>query len=421
MAEKVAYRVTTKKVVKPVLPQEETPGQYPSDWFDNHKGEKPRLVIPYKHADVGTLRGVVYGGIQKDTLDIKVAITYLYAVMVKLEVECDDEWKSFGVLIAGAKTTVNPFCMVEVESKQLDLPNQQAGAATEEDDLWMCFYILVQYRLLKVNNVEYEKLLVKRANVHLASLPGAKKSEVHSRKVYAAWLANPMYLRIVAAVDMFFHKFKEHPYAICRYGTLGSRYKDSAALTTLNHITKLTGLQIVDFMMWIFNDNIADELDRMARPDQELEKCDSYTPYMRDLGISDRSPYSAQMNPTFHMFCHALGTLLGSRRSMNARIAGEVDVTNTLTNAEVVAFILNRCPTFVKAYTEDLESVPTAQHKAVAGKMPTGPDPDMWFEYLAKLNFVLPDEIIRFAKERASGLSNIRPDTIGELVYKQLK
>ncbi|AJR28279.1 nucleoprotein [Barur virus] len=421
MSDRVPYRVATKQPVKPVLPQEETPGQYPADWFSTHQNKKPRLVIPYKSKDLDTLRGIVREGIEKDSLDVKVAITYVYNVLKEQEAECDDLWTSFGVEIAQAKTTVHTFCMMEVEEKAVDPPNLQPKPCTPEDDLWMCFYILVQYRLLKVTNTEYEKALIKRANVHISGMPGGKKFDVHSRKMYASWLSNPTYLRLVAAIDMFFHKFKDHPFAICRFGTLGSRYKDSAALTTLNHITKLTGLPITEFMMWIFNENIADELDKMAKPDQELEKCDSYTPYMRDMGLSDRSPYSAQMNPTFHLFCHALGTLMHSRRSMNARIAGEVDVTNAVVNAEVVAFVLNRCPTFTKAYTEDLESVPTVVAKSVVGQMPTGPDPDLWFEYLAQKNFILPEEIKRFAHERASGLTGIRPDTIGELIYKMLK
>ncbi|AJG39228.1 nucleocapsid [Yongjia Tick Virus 2] len=423
MATRGVFRLATGKRVITTLPQDETPGEFASDWFDKHPKQKPRLVIPHKTDDLKLLRQVVKRGLKEGNLSVQTATTYVYKVLSQVELDSEDVWTSFGVEIALAKQRVGPFCMMQVELREEPLANTETATATEDDDQWMVFYILAQYRILKLQNADYERLIINKANNHLSAMKGKadEKQDLDGSKRYGAWVQDPTYLKIVAAVDMFFCKFKDSPWAIVRFGTLGSRYRDATALTTLNHITQRTGLTIDQFMLWIFNDTVADELDRMSREGQELDKHDSYVPYIRDMGLSAKSPYSAQLNPAFHFFCHAIGALMNSTRSINAKLGPEVDLTNTLANAQVVAYALSSCPVMVKAYGTDPQDKPVEDQDTDLGGLPKEPNPSKWYDYLVINNFQLPREIIEYSKTRASVILNPRPGTVGEMISKTLR
>ncbi|WAK77077.1 MAG: nucleoprotein [Longquan Niviventer coninga ledantevirus 1] len=415
MASGATYRVRTKQLVQITSPQEDTPPAYPSKWFESHKGKKPLLVVKYKTSPLDNLRGVVKAGIKGQKLDVQVAVAFLYGVFKDVTGVLADDWNSFGVEIGKAGEAVNPFRLLDVDTKEEDPPNAGTITATKGEDMWLCFFLLSQYRLQKVTNAEYEKILIKKANLHLNAMPEQNEhTSISTKGGFAAYLMNPNYLRVVAALDMFFHKFKEHEFAIMRFGTLGSRYKDCSALTSLNHIKKLTGLSMEDFMLWIFTDSIADDLEQLAQPGQELDKHDSYAPYMRDMGVSDKSPYSAQANPSIHLFCHAIGTLLHSRRSINARMGPEVDTMSTIKNAQVVAYVLSTCPTFAKGFTKSLDTIPGLASKEVMGELPGEPDPDRWFDYLSEQGFKIPLPIEQHSHDAARSLTNLRPDTVGQ-------
>lgn len=64
----------------------------------------------------------------------------------------------------------------------------------------------------------------------------------------------------------------------------------------------------------------------------------SYFAYFMDLGLSNKSPYSAVYNPNVHMFVHVFGSILGRLRSLNARDIEGREISNTLINAIYVEY-----------------------------------------------------------------------------------
>ncbi|AVI57363.1 nucleoprotein [Vaprio virus] len=416
MANQTVYRFSTKKIIAPKLPLESSDARYPADFFQ--KGEMPILVIHYKKEDLPKMRFHVRRGLEDNVLDIKIVNAFLFYVMVEKEpFKIHSEWKSFDIKIAGAGDERHHFCMYQVEIKNEDFPNKDAKDETDESkDKALVFSLLFQYRANRATYDAYKTELCSKATKTVQMIdPNATPLSKTLAGATAAWTSNPNFTKIVAGIDMYFFKNKEAEWADLRFCTLGSRYKDCAALTALSYITQLTSIKIHELLLWIFTERMADEADRLSQEGNEVDQADSYMPYMRDMGISDKSPYSAQMNPALTTFCHVVGCLLDSTRSKNSRLAGEVDRLNSVVNGVVVAYVLSSRPTFVQVYGADASAQQQSiQPNMVMGKMPATPDPDEWFLYLGKSGFVLPQEIKNWFERKAKALTETRSGTIGE-------
>ncbi|AIL31432.1 N [Kumasi rhabdovirus] len=417
------YRTCNHKQVKPVLPQETTPIQYASAWFRANRARKPTLVVGLKNVPlVQTLQHAAQAMIE-GRLTGDIAAATLYKIFKSQKQRLSLDWVSFGVVIGNADTEVCPWDLVNVDERDTQLPNEQINDQIREEDApWIAFYICFLYRYSKATHTDYRDMLYNTAKDH------AKHLSQRAMDIQPGSLAqmknvglDANYNCAIACIDMFHHKFKNLPLSAVRYGTLPSRFKDCSALTTLNHITKLTGLAIEQFMLWVFSSKMADELDQMSKPDEELDQGDSYVAYMRELGVSDRSPYSAQANPSFSLFCHVVGALLGSKRSKNARMGAEVDTVNSVLNGKIVAYVLGTRPSFTKEYSTDKEEDPTgtAEEDVTPGEIPNGANPDEWFAYLSIKGFVLPDEVVHWVKTRVQLLTDVRDGTVGKFLKTQ--
>ncbi|CAN7995453.1 unnamed protein product, partial [Ixodes hexagonus] len=148
------------------------------------------------------------------------------------------------------------------------------------------------------------------------------------------------YIKLVAAPDMFFNRFLDHELAPLRVRTITSRYKNCAIIGDLSHTRLLTKLTMAGVMVWMFITQLQDEMEVAAKPEQEIgQNCPySYAPYLSDLGLSKRSPYSAYASPGIHARIHYFGCLLGSERSMNSRTTAVSGTLFLVRNAVIMVF-----------------------------------------------------------------------------------
>ncbi|QIQ19240.1 nucleoprotein [Taiyi bat virus] len=420
---KVVYRLQTKAKVQPILPQETTAVQYASAWFKANIQKKPNLLISYKNLSLELLLQHAAYGLETGDLTGELATAVLYRVFKSEKHQLQTDWTSFGITIGRSGEELNPWALVDVQEKDGLLPNEEINKNVGiEDSNWIVFYICFMYRFARATNQAYKDALADRAEEHAKNLnsKSIRPQPPAMTKMQTLILHAPFNVAI-ASIDMFYHKFKTSKLACVRYGTLPSRFKDCAALTTLNHITRLTGLPIEQFMLWVFSARMADELDQMSKPGEELDKGDSYVAYMREMGVSERSPYSSQANPAFSLFCHVVGTLLGSKRSKNARMGLEVDTVNSVINGKIVAYVLGTRPTFTLEYSNDPNlEVETIQTETLdLTKIPNSSHPEEWFGYLSINGFKVPFEAEKWIESRLQTLTDLRDGTVGKFLKTQ--
>nr|WCD55356.1 MAG: nucleocapsid protein [Le Dantec virus] len=421
MANETIYRFSTKKSVHPLLPSENNEVRYPKDYFAEPK--KPRLTIYLKKDDLPKMRSYVRKGLVEYNLNLKIVNSFIYYVLKDLPPhQLGSDWESFGINLGKARSDITHFVMFDVDFKEEDFPNEAVTADEDsKDDKALIFILLFQYRASRATHDAYKTELCDKATKTLNAMglnaPAITKGLT---AVTNAWPSNIDYTKIVAGVDMYYFKNKEATWADLRFCTLGSRYKDCAALTALSHITQLTGVKLNQLLLWVFTERMADEADRLSEPGNEVDKADSYMPYMRDMGISDKSPYSAQMNPSLTTFCHVIGCLSDSTRSKNSRLAGEVDRSNSVINGTLVSYVLSTRPGFVQAYgTSAASEQMVAEPTTVIGAMPKTSDPDEWFAFLSKEGFVLPEEIKAWFEKKVKSFRDTRVGTVGSFLVEK--
>lgn len=100
----------------------------------------------------------------------------------------------------------------------------------------------------------------------------------------------------------------------------------------------MSGKKVGDILKYIFSTRVRDEIIKLGTGSEEINSEDSYFPYMRELGISKRSPYSSTENVHLHNWISIFCALLGSERSFNARILSENGLLISLNLAIFAAY-----------------------------------------------------------------------------------
>ncbi|AJR28375.1 nucleoprotein [Iriri virus] len=414
----------TREEVSPKLPGDDLSIQYPSTHFQNGGG-KPILQVEQSDYDLKEARDSVRTGIELGEIKLPIAIRYLQLALTKVKAPLDDDWESFGVHIGSKGDQIGPLDLLEVKViKSPKLQSKTSKASSEDDDHWIIFWLLSHYRIGRTQNAAYRDSLINRLNEVIKTISPEAVDINEGKGTTSGWVNNPSYCKIVGAVDMFFSRFKNEEFADLRMGTLPSRFKDCAALLSFSHVVKVTNYEPEKILDWVFCGSIGSEAVRMLKPDQELDKPDSYMPYMMDLGLSSKSPYSSIMNPQFHAFAHIISALLKSDRSKNARISTEQNTANVLANAEIVAYVANKsldlCKAFVKigekSPDEELEEEGTIEISEGLG-FPKGSEPMEWYLYLKDSEFQIPFEIKEWVNEESKKMSGSRPNTVGSFLF----
>ncbi|WAD86929.1 nucleoprotein [Tupavirus incomtus] len=423
------YSKKTQRVLTTAVPLDRDVAEYPSEFFEKSRA-KPTFPYHPTTTPLADLRQMVAGTMRSGKLDLEVCKAYLLAVLTDQTEELQQDWVSFGVEIGKKGHKVGPFCMVtrqaEGSPKVYD-SQEKNNTVTAADDIWMVMHLLAFYRIGRGTTIgSYRNLLITKVNAMIMAInPDAIPINATAQAI-ETWQNDSGYCKIVACVDMFYSYFKKSPWAVIRVGTIPSRYKDCAALTSMSHFARLLGQDLAKCLEWSFVGRVSDEIEALLKPGQELDNPYSYTPYMMDLGISRTSPYSTVRNPSWHLFCHSVGALMQSTRSIQARHLEAADQSNILANAQLVVFVFETKIVWSKNFkpegsTDPSDSLDGLLTESVGtSSLPSGVEADEWFAWMKLNGFTLPKACLKHCEKNARKLKDSRESSIGKYVAARL-
>ncbi|AJR28328.1 nucleoprotein [Kamese virus] len=423
--------------IRYIAPADRVDPQYTKAFFDANGNHAPTLTIEQSTFSLQQIRGIIHDGIIRGNLRVQHVIRYLYLVCVQITAVLDARWETHRVVIGDQGTTVNPFSMYNVVFDETNTIDAAATNGIEADqDYWMVLYLLFIYRYSRITNANYQGALLDRFRVQVLTAYPTPGQFQTPKGVYKAWLNNRNYTKIIAGIDMFFCKFPNHELAYLRFGTVTSRFRDCAALLALNHLKSTAKMEGDEIFAWMFLQQLEEEAYTLMREEEELDQSDSYTPYMMDMGLSLKSPYSASACPSIYTWCHFIGSWLVSTRSRNARMISDAGVAELRANASIVAFVYSKNYSYRLRFT-DRDDIINGQNPVNAiqddqdgsddgsdtdsveslGTLPRSKDPIEWYCYLKGMHFQTPREIQAFISGEAQKMTNMRPGSIGKHIH----
>ncbi|XP_065577682.1 uncharacterized protein LOC136038512 isoform X1 [Artemia franciscana] len=236
------------------------------------------------------------------------------------------------------------------------------------------------------------------------------KWKVPNPNVALGWERDSSFLSLAAACDMFWNKHPESSFALSRFGTIITRSKDSSIISSIIHMTEVANMNLDDLMDWIFDKTMGDEFRKIFKPDEELDYRFSYVHYISALRLALKSPYSATESPMLHIWIHMTCALLGSTRSICARIPEEVGLPKIRIFATLVAF--SRRETVLKPKNKGKNTADSASGiEETSG--------EYWYMKFISNGSKLTTEQTDFYNERAEAMkTGVRERTIGEWITK---
>nr|WCC64981.1 nucleocapsid protein [Chandipura virus] len=414
------FCIATGQTVSVCLPANEDPVEFPSAFF-TPEAKKPTVYIK-KEADLSQLRSHVYNGLKDGSVVISHINSYLYLVLKDIQEKPDKNWTSFGVELGKKNEPMGIFDLLNVEdSKGQALDKKGQDTRLPGDDKWLPTLIFGLYRVSRATQVEYKKTLM--TNLYAQCKMRTKDAEEivdETAEFFNAWVNDSNFTKIVAAVDMYFHFFKKSDHAPIRFGTIVSRFKDCAALSTLSHLQKVTGLPVEEVFTWVFNKSVQDDLLRMMTPGQEIDQADSYMPYLIDLGLSTKSPYSSTKNPSFHFWGQLTAFLVKSARAKNALVPIDIAYHELTTAALLFAYAIGRSSEleqrFVlngKKFTKEAGSRDDDDNTP-----PSERDVVVWLAWWEDVKHEITPDMKAFAKRAVERIGDIRVNSIAEYARK---
>nr|AAA48460.1 nucleoprotein [Vesicular stomatitis virus]AAA48464.1 nucleoprotein [Vesicular stomatitis virus] len=408
-------RIINDSIIQPKLPANEDPVEYPADYFKNNTN-----IVLYVSTKVALndLRAYVYQGIKSGNPSILHINAYLYAALKGVEGTLDRDWVSFGRTIGKREENVKIFDLVKVEELKTALPDGKSDPdRSAEDDKWLPIYILGLYRVGRSKVTDYRKKLLDGLEIQCKVASTRFESLVEDGlDFFDVWENDPNFTKIVAAVDMFFHMFKKHERAPIRYGTIVSRFKDCAALATFGHLSKVSGLSIEELTTWVLNREVADELCQMMYPGQEIDKADSYMPYMIDFGLSQKSPYSSVKNPAFHFWGQLAALLLRSTRAKNARQPDDIEYTSLTCASLLLSFAVGSSADIEQQFYIGEDKYTTEKDDGLrkSDVPPKGRNVVDWLGWYDDNGGKPTPDMLQFARRAVNSLQSLREKTIGK-------
>jgi hypothetical protein len=335
---------------------------YPHTYFTAHPG-KPEVLIPgNSRAALPYITEQLQAGMVAG-LDVPATsvAAFIYEHLKDFPtVKLAEEWKSYGVVIGAEGEDVGPASLLRMK-KGPDVATglTTSGATPRWQDIF--FKIAMTFRMKKardspdpayINNLSNKLTALGKTCEWKVNITGSVDT---SR--FDSLLEDHQVKCLLAAVDMFLHKFDNHPYSFLRAGTLVSRHRQCMALLDLYYVDMAFGLPNGDILCWIFVDSVADEVVSIYSQPDELAHTDSYLPYCVDMGLVAKSPYSATANPSIHNWAHTLGSLSGMERSKKAAVVGNPP-PNLILAAATAAYGLGRSSVIRQTFeTSDAERV----------------------------------------------------------------
>ncbi|ADU05400.1 nucleocapsid protein [Scophthalmus maximus rhabdovirus] len=420
-------RANTTRIVENLDLGASSRPEYPSKFFANKKKPSISLRLATTDAQLDAMRAYIKSNLKRGDgqLGVEDVKAYVASVMMKQKEQADTKWESFGLVIADAGVEITIANLFEVTTlKWKDAP-VATETATAEDDIWMVLTLLGLARISE--NTQYDayadKLAANLGNLIKARTNGKEKCPSYAR--FSGWTRDRDFMKLVAGIDMFYHHFPKSEWAQIRFGTITSRYKDCAIISSLEHLRKTTALSPKQLQGWILTDAAADEYEQVMKPDEEIEKGDSYTPYLSDMCLSARSPYSATACAALHLWVHMTCIYLSSERSKNARIPLETAMVTIQTNAALMGYALKSRAVLVQAFVDTTAAPQSASGPSSAPSIspnvhgnpraaePESVDGDDWLSYLQDEGGRLPDVIVKHCNAITQRILTDRAASLG--------
>lgn len=405
------------------VPETTAAPEYTSAYFAANNHQKPELAIANFNNTAADLRGTVKAQLTTLNLDLPLAISFVYAVLKGIKVKSATEWKSFGVNICRANDEINPFVVLNVVDSTVTSTLTAAAQANANDDMWMCAYILSVYRVNRSTYQIYTAALLDKINSQLKSLNRDAVDMTEAVSTYKTWSNDNSFQIVMAGLDMFLNRYRLLPCSVLGIGTLVSRFRDCAALMSIGYLCRLGGYEHrADSLAWVWTRIVGDELERLMKENEELDQDDSYMPYLVSMCLSKKSPYSTTVNPAFHFFANAVGTMMSSSRGANARQCLDNNTANIMENAFIMAYVLSNRAALEEIYRvgNDPVLVFDIDNNAVNNLEPANRLARDWYLYTSDRQFMRDDKMKEFALLIVSRLTTTRSGTIGEYIARNI-
>ncbi|AGO04418.1 nucleocapsid N [American bat vesiculovirus] len=408
--------VDSQKVYSVCLPAEEDPVEYPSEYFTRHK-TKPVLFVSQK-TSLEDLRQYVYQGLRTGEVYISHVVSYLYMVLKEHKETNGEKWVSFEIQIADKDEEVSPFCPLIIKEDESKIPDgKKCPDCTIEDDKWLPTFLLGLYRIGRATIPEYRALLMKNLMIQCKNLSHRAVALVRDTETfYDGWGNNPNFCKEVAAIDMFYHRFKKSDRAVIRFGTIVSRYKDCAALSTFAHLNKVTGMSPLSIVLWLTHPALVKDFETMMKENQEIDKADSYMPYLIDMGLSRKSPYSSVKNSSFHFWGQMTALLARSDRAKNARVPSDIPKSDLTTAAWIFGYAISRTSDLKVRLVQDnsTSDIPNPEHDHLGPEPPSSRDCAEWMAWWVDQGGIPTADMKSFGRGVVSALTDLRAGSVGK-------
>lgn len=285
----------------------------------------------------------------------------------------------------------------------------------------MCIYVMSIYRLTTAQRTEHADKIGQTIDGRLAARgadPTVKSANILTH--YKSWATDRWWNAFCAFVDMYMTKFPHHPIAEVKISTLSARFKDCTALQDLVYITRIMGVDLSELALWLWDPSVATDFMRILTPGEEIDVVDSYTPYMTELHMSSRSPYSTTINPHFHYWVHVVGCSMNSKRSQWARIVGSVNVGQITTLGAICGYAFTARTAAALQFSETGEEDPDVGLGVDAAELqglpalPSNLRAREWYGWYEDIDQALPEFMTKKIEDVWRKLDITRENTVGK-------
>nr|AMK09241.1 nucleocapsid protein [Drosophila immigrans sigmavirus] len=443
------------KTIKIASMSSMTEGETPSVFFSNKS--KPALAIMLGtleanfDAEWQTFQVSLWKHLSEDSLNVEWVKTFFYFFFKKEIEPLTSEWSSYGLIISTKKDdkfSVTPWDSIAItETKGAHPGNMQtvAHAAPIQDLGWKLALAFAGInRLIRVANKEYRDMLILSLGLKVA-LPlfdnqgGTDHvSFAIAATAYGSWAQDAGFCKMVAALDMFYHRFKNGRYALVRWGTIPCRDKDLGAMLALEDLRLQTESSLVsEVLSWIWLESIGREVGALMSTEGDLTEAitpHSYFHYQADMGAVSSSKYASVHNRKLYTLTHMVGTLLNQRRSYNAYLIEPTNVHSIYKNAIFIAYACrvshNLRPVGApETKREDfLNAIKPANEEEddIDDQDEMNPEPKTrnaleWFLYWRGFNYQVTDKLRDWLGQTVDTISEPREGTIGQWIKQNGK
>lgn len=397
----------------------------PTPWFG--KQEKPVLRVKMLSGQSSEIKSSLKSYVLSaadNNVDVEAVNSYLYYFGKELFREkLDKEWKLTSK-ISIKPDIITPFDLLNIQDAgKLSDANLISDFVTDKEDIEIIIMILANYRINSLNRnalSQYRNQLKTNMNATFKASKFIEADIPNNIYTYTSWVNDPDFKKICAAFDLFFKKFPTSKYSPLRMCVQGARYKDCSLLTDIMFAKSMIGVD--DFKLFTLAVDASVNKELMRYLDYIGEDClkDGYFPYLKELGVINKSPYSASQSPNAHNWIHMMGSLLGETRSVNSRLAPNGQNIQVLNLAIVCAYALKSRSDINPVFGENDEIMEL--RKIAGGASETSLDPGAIIENLNDLINETPigTEIMSWARGKIRILSDVRDGSIGKYLVEQL-